>query len=63
MNELELDWRKASRCESSACVEVASAGDAVLVRDSKNLGPMLALSRAEWAAFIDGVRAGDFDRA
>ena len=49
-------------CEDGACVEVASSGDGVAMRDSKNQdGPMLRFSRAEWAAFLGGVKAGDFD--
>jgi hypothetical protein len=32
------------------------------VRDSKNPnGPQLSFTRAEWAAFVAGVRGGEFD--
>ena len=57
-----MEWRKASASlANSACVEVA-LGDPVLVRHSKDPdGPVLAFSRAEWAAFIDGARGGEFD--
>jgi len=60
----EMDWRKASASlANSACVEVA-LGDPVLVRHSKDPGgPVLAFSRAEWAAFLDGVGRGEFDGA
>jgi hypothetical protein len=39
------------------CVEVGFAGDAVLVRDSKNClhGPTLAVTTTAWAAFLDGL--------
>ncbi|MDQ3988785.1 MAG: DUF397 domain-containing protein [Actinomycetota bacterium] len=42
---------------AAACVEVRFAGDAVLVRDSKDRtrGPILAVTPNEWAAFLDGL--------
>jgi hypothetical protein len=34
----------------------------VLIGDSKDPdGPVLAYNRAEWKAFVEGVRQGDFD--
>ncbi|MFF6927646.1 MULTISPECIES: DUF397 domain-containing protein [Streptomyces] len=52
----ELAWFKSSYSDSSnsnECVEVATALDAVHVRDSKNLqGPRLALAPAAWAGFV-----------
>lgn len=55
-------WFRALNCEEGACVEVASAGDGIAMRDSKDLdGPMLRFTRAEWAAFLGGAKAGDFD--
>jgi hypothetical protein len=57
-------WKKSSRCEAAACVEVSFEGDEVLVRDSKNPnGPVLRFTREEWAAFTAGVRDGEFDVA
>ena len=44
------------------CAEVAFVGDSVLMRHSKNpSGPVLTFSLAEWAAFVTGVRMGEFD--
>jgi len=59
-----FSWRKSSRSGASgACVEVATAGDRVLVRDSKSPdGPRLAFTRPAWAAFVDGAATGEFDR-
>jgi hypothetical protein len=39
------------------CIEIRFAGDAVLVRDSKNRAhsPTLAVTTTEWAAFLDGL--------
>ncbi|MEU0159244.1 DUF397 domain-containing protein [Streptomyces sp. NPDC006261] len=52
----ELAWFKSSYSDSSnsnECVEVATAPDAVLVRDSKHAhGPHLALTPAAWAGFV-----------
>ncbi|MFE3403332.1 DUF397 domain-containing protein [Streptomyces anulatus] len=52
----ELRWFKSSYSDSSNpndCVEVATAPDAVHVRDSKNLqGPRLAVARGAWAGFV-----------
>lgn len=60
----QLQWRKAKRCGSGACVEVATAGDQFFVRDSKHpeITP-LQFSRAEWETFVGAVRGGDFDFA
>lgn len=58
----EPRWRRSSRCGNSACVEVASLGDEVAVRDSKNHGgPVLTYSREEWRDFVAGVKDGEFD--
>lgn len=56
-------WRRSEFCGSQACVEVAKpAADVLLVRDAKNpQGPVLSFDRAEWDAFVEGVRAGNFD--
>ena len=36
--------------------------DGVAVRDSKySDGPVLRYTRAEWAAFVQGVKDGEFD--
>jgi uncharacterized protein DUF397 len=60
---VDQPWTKSSYCGTNACVEVATVGDRVLVRDSKEPdGPPLAFSRTAWRTFIDGVRGGEFDR-
>jgi hypothetical protein len=57
-----LVWRRSSRCDSGACVEVASIGDEFAVRDSKvSNSAVLRFSRAQWSDFVAGVRAGDYD--
>jgi hypothetical protein len=59
----ERRWRKASASNSnSQCVEVAADGRAILVRDSKDPdGPRLSFSKGELAAFVDGIKRGEFD--
>jgi hypothetical protein len=58
-----LDWQKSSYSMGSGnCVEGASAGDRVLLRDSKNPdGEVMSFPKAEFAAFIKGIKAGEFD--
>jgi hypothetical protein len=58
-----LKWRTATKSGGGSCVEVASAGQGMIaVRDSKNpRGPVLLYTHAEWDAFLDGARRGEFD--
>lgn len=61
-------WFKSSHSDNGGnCVEVAApAGrlNTVPVRDSKDPdGPALTFSLAAWAAFVSGVRNGDFPGA
>ena len=54
----DTSWFKSSYSDTStSCVEVRFAGDAVLVRDSKNRahGPTLAMTTTAWAAFLEGL--------
>ena len=59
---LGADWRKASwSVNNGACVEVASAAEAVLVRDSVNqTGTVIACAPRTWQIFIDATKAGAF---
>ena len=58
-------WRKASRSNGNGgnnCVEVAFLDTGVAVRDSKNRsGPALMFTPAEWIAFVDSTKDGEFD--
>ena len=59
-----LNWRKASySSDNGNCVEMAAMPDGnVAVRDTKNRdGGTLVFSRAEMRAWLNGVRAGEFD--
>lgn len=58
----ELTWRRSSACADTACVEVAGAGGFLYLRDGKAPGDRaLRFTRAEWEAFLAGMKAGDFD--
>lgn len=56
-------FRRSSFCGTGGCVEVASLpGGMVAVRDSKDLTvPQHLYTHAEWVAFVQGVKAGQFD--
>jgi Domain of unknown function (DUF397) len=58
-------WRKGSRSNGNGgnnCVEVAFLDTGVAVRDSKNRsGPALVFTPAEWTAFVDSAKDGEFD--
>jgi hypothetical protein len=61
MESSRLNWRKASYSGTNGggCVEVATNMPGIVaVRDSKNPhGPVLLVSRDEWADFITRLRA------
>ena len=58
-------WHKSTRSGGNGgdCVEVAvNQPGIVAVRDSKDrTGGTLVFTPAQWTAFLDGVRAGEFD--
>jgi hypothetical protein len=56
-----FDWKTSSRSGGGDCVEVKKTPDGVSVRHSKLLGPQVDFTLSEWAAFVAGVRANEFD--
>lgn len=60
----ESDWFKAQKSnDQGLCVEVNFGdGNGVAVRHSKIRGATIEYSNAEWDAFIDGAKRGEFDR-
>ncbi len=60
-----MKWRKSSRSNATggSCVELADAGRAVAVRDSKNpTGPRLMFGRRTAATFARGIKSGRYDQ-
>lgn len=58
----QLVWRKSRRSDAEkACVEVAAAPQSIAVRDSKNPGPMLMLSRNQGRGLLADIKAGAHD--
>jgi predicted secreted Zn-dependent protease len=57
------DWRKASySVNNGACVEVASAPSAVVVRDSVDpAGPVVSYSARTWQRFLATAKADTFN--
>lgn len=56
-----MNWKRSTRCETSACVEVLIDGDVVKVRDSKNPDVVLEFTTDEWDAFVGGCTDGEFN--
>jgi hypothetical protein len=57
-------WVKASKSgESGSCVEMRSHAGHVEVRDTKDQGngPILRFTAAEFDAWLDGAKRGEFD--
>jgi len=61
----DLAVRISSFCSDGNCVGVAIGADEVRVVDTKSGDDQQALrfTLAEWAAFVAGVKAGEFDLA
>jgi hypothetical protein len=56
-------YTKSSYSSADGCVEVRLLSDATIgLRDSKDVAkPPHVFTPREWRAFLDGVRAGEFD--
>lgn len=55
-------FKKSTFSSNGDCVEVGGVDDVIVVRDSKNPnGGTQSYTFDEWQAFINGVKAGEFD--
>jgi hypothetical protein len=59
----DTGWIKASASNADgSCVEQRAHDGMIEVRDTKDRGgPVLRFTRAEFAAWLDGARGGEFD--
>ena len=59
----DASWITSRACNNSACVQVAHlSGGLVALRDSKDTAkPAHVFDSGEWAAFLTGVKNGEFD--
>lgn len=57
-----IEFKTSSFCNFGDCVEVGRDQDGTfIVRDTKMPTLQLRFTTAEWAAFVEGVKAGEFD--
>lgn len=62
MTSRPVRWIKAARSHAtSACLEVAADGAAVLLRNSMVPESVTTHSAAEFAVFVEAVKNGEFD--
>lgn len=52
-----LVWQRGNRCDSNQCVEIAFAGEHVMIRNSTVPDVRLSLSHSEWSAFVSWASA------
>ncbi len=55
-----IGWQRSSRCSSGECVEVKMDGAEVWVRSTRR-PEVASFDAGEWAAFVAGVKDGEFD--
>ena len=60
-----INWQKSSysgQGEGDACVEVASMGDDIALRESDDPGRVVITTPAKLGSLLAGSKAGEFDR-
>jgi hypothetical protein len=59
----DIEWQKSSFSGGGGeqCIEVAQHAGEILVRESDDPRVVTRTSRSKFAAFIQGVKAGEFD--
>jgi hypothetical protein len=60
-DESTIVWRKSTASNSGGCVEVATAGGTVLIRDSTDQdGPLLRVPAQAWLACLALIHENNF---
>ncbi|MEE1789063.1 DUF397 domain-containing protein [Streptomyces sp. SP17BM10] len=58
----QLNWQKSSFSGDQAnCVEIASSGELVHIRESDDPTVIITTTRAKLHAWLQGAKAGEFD--
>ncbi|MFF7995605.1 DUF397 domain-containing protein [Kitasatospora xanthocidica] len=58
----QLNWQKSSFSnDQTNCVEIASVGELVHIRESDDPATIVTTTRAKLDAWIRGAKAGEFD--
>ena len=57
----DVRFQVSSFCTGGQCIGVALDGESIEITDLPGRGVSIYVSRAEWAAFVAGVKAGEFD--
>ena len=61
-NPFAAEGFKLSSLTKKCCCVAVRIGDTVEIRDTKNVdGPTLSFNLDEWAAFVGGVKNGEFN--
>ncbi|WP_372411759.1 DUF397 domain-containing protein [Streptomyces luteireticuli] len=60
---MEIEWRKSSKSTETEgnCLEVATYGGEILIRESDYPDVIIRTTSAKLRAFIDGAAEGEFD--
>ncbi|CAN3982306.1 DUF397 domain-containing protein [Kitasatospora purpeofusca] len=58
----KLNWQKSSYSGDAAeCVEIASDGELIRIRESDDPAIAITTTKAKLAAWLQGAKAGEFD--
>ncbi|MET7765825.1 DUF397 domain-containing protein [Streptomyces sp. NPDC005336] len=61
---VEVTWQKSSYSgggDGNSCIELASIGDAIALRESDDPGTVLTTTPAKLQALLHAIKAGEFD--
>ncbi|MYY11134.1 DUF397 domain-containing protein [Streptomyces sp. SID4919] len=64
MKHDEIQWQKSSHSsggDGGQCIEIATEGDTVLLRESDTPGTVVTTTPEKLRAFLLGIKAGEFD--